>query len=102
MASVKKGFSFGSARTAGDGAGDCDQGDGGACSYSSYRGVGGLGSWSSKHDAIVAAFSAELFLARVGPANMEESLEMDSDRCFLGRFVESAELGFDPCCGSVA
>lgn len=45
MASAK-GFSFGSARTAGDGAGDCDQGDGGACSYSSCLGVGGLGSSS--------------------------------------------------------
>src|SRR4051794_35212294 len=35
LGDVKKGFSFGSDRMAGDGAGDCDQGDVMACSYSS-------------------------------------------------------------------
>jgi len=58
MASVKKGFSVGSGLTAGEGAGDCDHGDGGACSYSSYLGVGGFGTSSSNREAMVGFLSS--------------------------------------------
>ena len=103
MASVKNGFSFGSARTAGDGAGDCDQGDGGACSNSSYFGVGGRGISSSnrpsRREAIDLALSAaEWVLLRLGTReelaelNIDDSFENESDRGllkFFGAFEDS-------------
>src|SRR5438128_2173478 len=104
MASVKNGFSLGSARRAGDGAGDCDQGDGGACSNSSYLGVRGRGISSSnrpsKRDAMVFALSAaEWVLLRVGrreelaELNIDDSFENESERGLiklLGVFEEDS------------
>ena len=91
MASVKKGFSLGSDRTAGEGAGDCDHGDGGACSNSSYLGVGGRGlsssSRPSSRDAIVFARSLlERGLLRpdgrevLVPLNIDDSFETELER----------------------
>ena len=67
---MKNGFSVGSARTAGEGAGDCDHGDGGVCSYSSNLGVGGLGGGSSMVDKRLAIFV------------------LSAERCFLLRLIE--------------
>ncbi len=93
MASVKKGFSLGSARTMGDGAGDCDQGDGGACSNSSYLGVRGRGSTSSIREAMDFASPTGPFADRVEAAaalpRREDSLDDESARCFRMFFVES-------------
>jgi hypothetical protein len=99
MASVKNGVSFGSTRTA-------EEGDGDDCSYSSYLGSGGLGSSSSKDDAMVLGLSPALPLPRGVLANNVDDIDEESLRCLLDHFelvlLPSLELSFwlTPCSGS--
>src|SRR3954467_11509730 len=99
MASVKNGSSLGSARMCGDGAGDCDHGEGGACSYSSYFGVGGCGDSSSYRDSKLDGcldLSAvrdlrDVLRGVLALPSRVESCAVDSDLAFLGLFLDEVE-----------